>query len=165
MNTQFLLPAAVASLLLAISFRTLADDVTTSPPQASEVSWDTPEQAITWRRDEFKSIERAIKKLRFSLVVHPDLQAAREPLALLKEKANAEHMLPAFRMESYGGESQARREIWENWETFAQGFADLEAKVDTLNQAAQAEDFDTAKQALSDVALSCKNCHRRFKER
>ncbi|GAB2799479.1 hypothetical protein GCM10027040_28380 [Halomonas shantousis] len=160
-----LLPLMLIPALLTATPLVRAADTETMPDETSTETWDTPEQAIEWRREEFKAIERALKKLRFSLVVHTDPQAAREPLALLKEKANGEHMLPAFRMKSLGGDSQARPEIWENWEAFAQGFDDLEARVDALNQAAQAEDYDTARQALSDVALSCKSCHRRFKSR
>ncbi|MBF8221630.1 cytochrome c [Halomonas sp. 328] len=145
---------------LALLLASLTTQATESP-QAPR--FETPREAVTWRRDELKEIERLVRQLRFDLINNRDARGAAPRLAELAERARGERLLPAFIEGSHGRGSDARVRIWDEWEAFGEGFEALEARVADLTEAAEAEDYRQATRAFSELSLSCRSCHRRYK--
>jgi cytochrome c556 len=125
--------------------------------------FEDPREAVTWRREEFKGIERLVRQLRFDLVNNQDARGAAPRLAELAEVASGAHLLPAFIEGSHGRGSEARARIWEEWEQFEAGFTAVEERVAALREAAEAEDYRLATRELSDLSLTCRSCHRRYR--
>lgn len=140
-----------------------AEAAPSMPQTVSDSSFSSEREAVVWRRDELKDIESLVRQLRFDLVNNQDADAAEPLLAELQERANAEHLLPAFIAGTHGTGSEARPAIWEEWDKFSAGFADLESKVNNLVEATHQEDYRGAARALSDVVTSCRSCHRAYR--
>ncbi|QTF94447.1 MAG: cytochrome c [Halomonas sp. BM-2019] len=153
----------IAALTLGLlSLAALAD--TPAPEAGGETPrFEEPREAVTWRREELKGIERLVRQLRFDLVNNRDARGAEPRLAELAERASGEHLAPAFIEGSHGRGSEARPRIWEEWETFEAGFGELEERVAALRAAAEAEDYGLATRELSDLSLTCRSCHRRYR--
>ncbi|MFO7648142.1 cytochrome c [Halomonas sp. 3H] len=129
----------------------------------SAPAFEEPRQAVTWRREELKEIERLVRQLRFDLVNNRDARGAAPRLEELAERASGDHLRPAFIEGSHGRGSEARARIWEEWEAFSEGFDALETRVEALRAAAEAEDYAAATRELSDLSLTCRSCHRRYR--
>lgn len=158
--------ASVLSLLFVAPLSWGSDEaapVLTMPQSVSETPFSSEREAVIWRREELKDIESLLRQLRFDLVNNQDADAATPRLVELQERANAQHLLPAFIAGTHGSGSEARPSIWEEWDAFSAGFADLESKVGNLVEATQEEDYRGAARALSDVATSCRSCHRAYR--
>ncbi|UYO74428.1 cytochrome c [Halomonas qinghailakensis] len=148
----------------AMAEEMVAENTVPPMPQTIEDSpFASEREAVIWRQDELKELERLLRQLRFDLVNNQDARGAAPRLVMLQERATQAHFLPAFIVGTHGRGSDARPEIWEEWEDFAEGFTDLEQKVETLVDAAEQEDYRAATQAFSDVGLSCKSCHRAYR--
>ncbi|MDM7481169.1 cytochrome c [Halomonas sp.] len=146
---------------------TLGSTTQASTPDMPTTVEDTPfaseREAVIWRQDELKDLERLLRQLRFDLVNNRDARGAEPRLEELQQKATQAHFLPAFIEGTHGRGSDARPEIWQEWEDFSAGFVDLEEKVADLVEAAQQEDYRAATRAFSDVSLSCRSCHRAYR--
>ena len=68
-----------------------------------------------------------------------------------------------YKRQTHGRGSDAKPEIWEEWDDFSAGFVDLEEKVGVLIDAAEQEDYRAATRAFSEVGLSCRSCHRAYR--
>lgn len=142
----------------------VAEDTTPPMPQSvEETPFASEREAVMWRQDELKDLERLVRQLRFDLVNNRDARGAAPRLAELKERATQTHFLPAFISGTHGRGSDARPQIWDEWDEFAAGFTDLEQKVEALIEAAEREDYRAATQMLSEVGLSCRSCHRAYR--
>ncbi|WP_189463050.1 c-type cytochrome [Vreelandella hamiltonii] len=133
------------------------------PTSAEGTPFASERDAVIWRQDELKDLERLLRQLRFDLVNNRDARGAEPRLEELQQKATQAHFLPAFIEGTHGRGSDARPEIWQEWEDFSAGFVDLEEKVADLVEAAQQEDYRAATRAFSDVSLSCRSCHRAYR--
>jgi cytochrome c556 len=151
------------SLIVALTLMLSAPLQAQAPDNGATPRFEEARHAVTWRREELKGIERLVRQLRFDLVNNRDARGAEPRLAELAERASGENLLPAFIEGSHGRGSEARPLIWEEWEAFEAGFADLEARVAALREAAEAEDYRLATRELSDLSLSCRSCHRRYR--
>lgn len=140
-----------------------AESTPSMPQTVSDSPFSSEREAVVWRRDELKDIESLVRQLRFDLVNNQDADAAAPLLAELQERASAQHLLPAFIAGTHGTGSEARPAIWEEWDDFSAGFTDLESKVNNLVEATHQEDYRGAARALSDVATSCRSCHRAYR--
>lgn len=156
-----LLPLCLALALCLI----VALPGTAAFAESGEAAFDTPGEAVVWRREELKDIERLVRQLRFDLINNQDARGAAPRLEELGERARGDHLLPAFIEGSHGRGSDARAQIWEEWDDFVAGFTDLEERVAALREAAEAEDYRQANRELSDLALTCRSCHRRYRHR
>jgi len=156
--------ACVMTLLGLFAMSAKAEQSLPAMPQTAE---DTPfaseREAVIWRQDELKDLERLLRQLRFDLINNQDARGAAPRLAELQEKATQAHFLPAFIAGTDGRGSDAKPDIWEEWEDFAAGFTDLEEQVSVLVEAAEREDYRAATRAFSDVGLSCRSCHRAYR--
>ncbi|CAM3972565.1 cytochrome c [Vreelandella rituensis] len=133
------------------------------PQHADETRFTDDREAVMWRQEELKDIESLIRQLRFDLVNNQDASVAIPRLEELAKRASADNLLPAFIEGTHGRGSEAHPSIWEEWEEFAAGFDHLEARIDDLIEAANAEDYSNAARAISDVGKSCKSCHRAYR--
>ncbi|WP_249975656.1 c-type cytochrome [Vreelandella olivaria] len=163
---RYMLTSGLMTTLVMCSASALSADA--NIPQAMPLSIDdTPfsseREAVTWRRDELKDLERLLRQLRFDLVNNQDARGAAPRLSELQARATPDHFLPAFIEGTHGRGSDARPNIWEEWDEFAAGFQDLEDKVGILVDAAEQEDYRAATRAFSDVGLSCRSCHRAYR--
>lgn len=141
-----------------------ADDVWSSPPvSVDETPFTDQREAVSWRREEFKEIETLVRQLRFDIVNQRDISKAGPRLETLKQRASAANMLPAFIEGSHGAGSDARPDIWEEWDEYRDGFSRLENSINTLADAVDNDDLAAAAKGLSDVGASCKSCHRGYR--
>lgn len=163
--TAFQSAAFTGALLLSLCGPgAWADDSAVAAPQSvDDTAFTSEREAVVWRREELKDIESLVRQLRFDLVNNQDAAAAAPRLAELKERASASNLLPAFIAGTHGSGSEARADIWEEWDDFVAGFRDLEGKVDTLIEATDQADYRAAARALAEVGASCKSCHRAYR--
>ncbi|MFC2993268.1 cytochrome c [Halomonas tibetensis] len=149
--------------LIAVFALGLAGPLQAETPDDEGPQFDDPRHAVSWRREELKGIERLVRQLRFDLVNNRDARGAEPRLDELAKLATGKHLLPAFIEGSHGQGSEARARIWEEWEEFEAGFSALEERVAALREAAEAEDYRLATRELSDLSLTCRSCHRRYR--
>ena len=141
-----------------------ADDGWSSPPvSADETPFVDQREAVSWRREEFKEIETLLRQLRFDIVNQRDLSQAGPRLETLQQRASANNMLPAFIEGSHGAGSDARPDIWEEWDQYRDGFSRLEGSITSLRDAVANDDLAAAAKGISDVGASCKSCHRGYR--
>lgn len=135
-----------------------------APPASAETTrFSSEREAVMWRQQELKDIESLMRQLRFDLVNNRDAKAAAPRLQELEARARGDRLMPAFIAGTHGPGSDARPEIWEEWERFSTGFHDMEHHIATLIEAVNAEEYRIAAKALSDTGRSCKSCHRHYR--
>lgn len=157
------LSASALTVFGLLSIGAHAEQAPAMPQSIDDTPFSSEREAVIWRQDELKDLERLLRQLRFDLVNNQDARGAAPRLAELQEKATQAHFLPAFIAGTHGGGSDAKPEIWEEWGDFSAGFIDLEEKVSVLLEAAEQEDYRAATRAFSDVGLSCRSCHRAYR--
>ncbi|MFP3343537.1 cytochrome c [Halomonas sp. SIMBA_159] len=157
------LSASALTVFGLLSIGAHAEQAPAMPQSIDDTPFSSEREAVIWRQDELKDLERLLRQLRFDLVNNQDARGAAPRLAELQEKATKAHFLPAFIVGTHGGGSDAKPEIWEEWDDFSAGFIDLEEKVSVLLEAAEQEDYRAATRAFSDVGLSCRSCHRAYR--
>lgn len=159
------LSGLIAAMSMSSAFAYAAEKEAAShvPPTLENSPFASEREAVSWRQDELKDLERLLRQLRFDLVNNRDARGAAPRLVELQQRATSEYFLPAFIEGTDGRGSDARPEIWEEWGDFAAGFQDLEQKVSVLVEAAEQEDYRAATRAFSDVSLSCRSCHRAYR--
>lgn len=72
-------------------------------------------------------------------------------------------LLEGFVEGSGGGNSEAKPEIWSNWNDFKAKMNDLERESAALARVAKANDFAKAKAQFAKVGETCKACHDLYK--
>lgn len=153
----------IAAITLATTGAYADSHGISAPKDVDETRFESEREAVMWRQQELKDIESLLRQLRFDLVNNRDAKAAAPRLEELKERASADNLIPAYIVGTHGHGSDARPEIWEEWGRFEDGFYDLEQRIDTLIDAANAEEYRAAAKALSEVGDSCKGCHRQYR--
>ena len=91
-----------------------------------------------------------------------DAKAAAENVALAETMSK----LPwgAFPEGSDKGETKAKPEIWSDKARFAESAEKLQAEMAKLSVAAKVGTLDALKPAVSNVGVTCKNCHDNFRQ-
>ena len=113
------------------------------------------------RMDKFKASEKATKQIKQAL--------SRGDTAMVM--AEAEFLVSwASEMDSYFPEnsnqspSEAKDEIWLQWDDFVGAILSFENASTALIDAAVTEDPRAMDSAFSDMTKSCKSCHQQFRE-
>ena len=113
------------------------------------------------RMDKFKASEKATKRIKQAL--------SRGDIAMVM--AEAEFLVSwASEMDSYFPEnsnqspSEAKDEIWLQWDDFVDAIQSCENASTALIDAAATEDPRAMDSAFSDMTKSCKSCHQQFRE-
>lgn len=78
-------------------------------------------------------------------------------------KATQLELLLGFPEDSDEGETDARADIWLDFEDFEQKYQNLQSEGELLNKAASGEDQAQLKAAFGDVGEACKACHKAYK--
>lgn len=73
-------------------------------------------------------------------------------------------LLDSFPEGSATDDSDAREEIWFDWDDFEQKFADFQAAAQALGEQAAGGDLEATKSAFANFGDSCKACHKAYKE-
>ena len=75
------------------------------------------------------------------------------------------HLFSGFPEDSdEGEETDAKSEIWLDWENFEQKYRNFQQKAASLHTAAQGGDLEQIRPAFGATARSCKDCHKAFRE-
>ncbi|WP_404413243.1 cytochrome c [Vreelandella aquamarina] len=161
----FACTAVAAALLLGtVSSQASENDPWASPPSSAEsTSFADQREAVIWRQDTFDESKSLLRQLRFDIVNQRDLSAAEPRIDSLRQMLSADNMLPAFIEGSHGSGSDARPEIWEEWDRYRSGFDQLDTDIATLQEAVSNDDLRAAAKGLSVVGESCKSCHRGYR--
>ena len=146
-----------ATLILAFTALTVA-------PAALSQSPEEAEAAIGYRKAYMGSIGGhfgAIRRLVAGEVSHEgDLAMHANALAALS--ANLVKLFPEG---SGTGETDAKAEIWEQWEDFTAAAEKAEEAGRALAVAVAGGDAEAIEGAARDLSQSCRGCHREFKVR
>ncbi len=73
-------------------------------------------------------------------------------------------LLAGFPEDSVSDESDARDEIWLDWEKFTAGLDRLRERSARLAEVATGNDRQAMARALGEVGKSCKGCHKAFRK-
>ena len=73
-------------------------------------------------------------------------------------------LMSAFPEESEEGETDAKPEVWLEWEDFQSKFKDLQEQSSKLAEVAAGGDKDLVTKQFGAAADTCKACHKKFKE-
>jgi len=73
-------------------------------------------------------------------------------------------LLAGFPEDSVSDESDAKDEIWLDWETFSGHLETLRRRTAALSAAATGGDREAAARAFAEVGKACKQCHKAFRK-
>lgn len=73
-------------------------------------------------------------------------------------------VLDGFPDDSVSDDSDAKDEIWLDWEDFEAKYGKMREAIDALTEAARGGDEAAMKAAFKEAGASCKACHKAFKE-
>lgn len=123
-----------------------------------------PENYIKYRKAMMKAIgghmSASSQILRGKVSADGDLEMHAASLAALTAR------LPRlFPDGSDFGETQAKEEIWENWDKFEQAAAASRDATARFAEAAGSGDLAAARTAQKAVGKSCKGCHKDFRQK
>jgi cytochrome c556 len=97
--------------------------------------------------------------LKFSLPYQQNIKAHAEQLA------SAASLIPsAFKKDVSEGLTDAKPEIWKNWDEFEQYANDLKTASDALAEAAGEGDMAAIGEKVQGVGHACKQCHEDFRK-
>lgn len=113
------------------------------------------------RMDKFEASEKATKRIKQAL--------SRGDTAVITAEAEflvswAREMESYFPKNSNQSPSEAKDEIWLQWDDFVGAIQSFDNAAQALVEAATTEDPRTIRGAFSDMTKSCKSCHQQFRE-
>ena len=74
------------------------------------------------------------------------------------------NLLAGFPEGSDEGETDAKGEIWFEWNDFTAKLRDLQEKSSALEKAASSGDLNQIRPAFGATARTCKQCHKKYKQ-
>ena len=90
-----------------------------------------------------------------------DLAEVQKQAAIMAEQAG-QSFIDAFPEGSLMGKTEAKAEIWENFDDFSQFAMDLEANAMALSKIQSQDEFAAAYKA---VGSTCSGCHKKYREK
>lgn len=127
-----------------------------------EIPLDKVESAIQYRQNVMQAIGglvgTSVGQIRDTLEYGPELKAVAQGLQALTRDIPS--LFPAG---SDFGETDAKAEIWENWEQFEQSAADTREAVDGFAAAVDGGDRREMLRAFKEMGDACKACHEDFR--
>ena len=73
-------------------------------------------------------------------------------------------VLDGFPDDSVSDESDAKDEIWLDWQDFEAKYGEMQEKVNALSKTAEGGDESAMTAAFKEAGASCKACHKAYKE-
>ena len=140
---------AIAALALSLS----------SPPAA--LAHKGAMGIVKERMDKFEASEKATKRIKQAL--------SRGDTAVVMAEADilvswAREMDSYFPENSNQSPSEAKDEIWLQWDEFVDAIQSFDSAAQALVDAAATEDPRAIRGAFKEMTKSCKSCHQRFRE-
>ena len=113
------------------------------------------------RMDKFKASEKATKRIKQAL--------SRGDTAVVMAEAEflvswASEMYSYFPENSNQSPSEAKDEIWLQWDDFVGAIQSFDKAAQALIEAAATEDLRAIRGAFKEMTKSCKSCHQQFRE-
>ena len=127
----------------------------------SSVSFAAETEIIAERKANFKANAAAMKSIRAALG-KDDFDTVVKHAKTIATWANI--MTEYFPDGSDTGDTEARAEIWLDFNTFSIRAKNNEEAALTLIKTAKTGDLSETIKALKSVSISCKSCHNQFKE-
>lgn len=150
------MPRPLATLLLAAT-------LLGAPLAASELARaDEPDPVLAYRAQVMKALGSHITAL-FAVLdgeVAYNAHLAGHAAAMA---ALAEMIPDVFPEDSFGGESRAKPEIWQQWEKFTAAAGNLAAAAGRLEAAARAGNSAAIDAGAGAVSDACGGCHKPFR--
>ena len=86
--------------------------------------------------------------------------------ALAKDLAGAAQLdlLSGFPKGSDQGDTEAKPEVWQQWDQFKAKYGDFQKATGELSAAAAGGDLEAIKPKLGAVGKACKSCHEQFRQ-
>ena len=113
------------------------------------------------RMDKFKASEKATKRIKQALSWGDTAVVMAEAEFLVSWASEMDSYFPENSNQS---PSEAKDEIWLQWDDFVDAIQSLENASTALIDAAATEDPRAMDGAFSDMTKSCKSCHQQFRE-
>ena len=116
---------------------------------------------VETRIEEMEKVGRALKALNLrTRSQQVSAQQAKQAVALIK--AVALNTPALFEVQDMSGASEAKPEIWTNWDDFVAQSQELAAYTDNLDQAVNDQDRLAAE--IKKIGEICSACHRKYRE-
>ncbi len=113
------------------------------------------------RMDKFEASEKATKRIKQALSQGDTEVVTTEAKFLVSWAREMENYFPENSNQS---PSEAKDEIWLQWDDFVGAIQSFENASEALIDAAAAEDPRAISGAFKDMTKSCKSCHTQFRE-
>lgn len=153
--SKFIASTAVTIVLGAAAFTALAQDVAITPDPALQGL--TAEQAVA-KRQELMKLNGATMKAAGALTGADAVKAAE---TLIADFSNLTVLFPEGSGDVPG--TEAKPEIWQNWDTFQGIFAQAVSAATAMKAAAEAGDAAAYGSAMKTVGGLCGQCHDQFR--
>lgn len=153
--SKFIASAAVAAVLGVAAFTAYAQDVAFTPDPALQGL--SAEDAVA-KRQELMKLNGATMKAAGSLTGADAVKAAE---TLIADFSNLTVLFPEGSDAVPG--SEARPEIWQNWDTFQGIFVQAVSAATAMKAAAEAGDAAAYGAAMKAVGGLCGQCHDQFR--
>ncbi len=92
-----------------------------------------------------------------------DLERLRRYASNLNRSAQLD-LVAGFPEDSDEGETDARADIWLDWDDFSGKLSRFQEKANALDEASQSGDMDRIRDSFESLARSCKACHKAYRE-
>lgn len=120
---------------------------------------------VKQRMDSMVSLKETMKALSVMILKHQDYDVVTIRLYANQLGDNAgEHMVKMFPEGSLKHPSEAKPELWEDWQKFTQWANELEILAKTLHDSATPGPSKDTEKLLRSIRSNCSDCHDRFRE-
>ena len=116
---------------------------------------------VETRIEEMEKVGRALKALNLR-TRSQQVSAQQAKQAVAQIKAVALNTPALFEVQDMSGASEAKPEIWTNWDDFVAQSQELAAYTDNLDQAVNDQDRLAAE--IKKIGEICSACHRKYRE-
>ncbi len=131
----------------------------TSPPAA--LAHKGAMGIVKERMDKFEASEKATKRIKQALSRGDTAVVTAEAKILVSWAREMESYFPE---NSNPPPSEAKNEIWLQWDKFVGAIQSFDNAAQALIKASAAEDPRAIRGAFRDMTKSCKSCHQQFRE-
>lgn len=131
----------------------------------SAFSGDAEDKAIEYRKQVF-----SVMKWHFAPMAEMIKGKVEFNAAEFERRAGLVASLSQMPLEGFiagtdSGDTDAKAEIWQQWDKFEGGMDKLKNNTAALAEAAKGSDMDAIKTAFGEVGKTCKGCHDNFRNK
>jgi len=123
-----------------------------------------PEDVVAYRRSVFTVMAWNFGPMVAMVKGEADYDAAEFTRRAERIANVSDQALEAFLPDTLVGDTEAKPEIWENWNDFKAKMSDMEKATAALVEASRSGDMKTIVPAFKAAGNSCKSCHDDYKK-